>query len=318
MAFESFLPKGIITASLTPMHADLRVNYPAFINHLQWLLNNGCDAVCILGTTGEANSFSLKERLDLIAHVAQCNIEPHRLLVGSGCCSFPETVELTKAALDAGAGGILMLPPFYYKNPTDEGLAHYFDRVIENVNDDRLKIYLYHFPSMSLVPFSIPLVLKLATKYPNIVVGMKDSSGDWGNMKRVLSALPGFRLYAGTEKYLLDVLRSGGAGCITASGNVLASMMARVKDRWQEEGVDQIQNQLSEARLAFEGVPFAAGLKYMFAEWTGHKDWLNIRPPNHIPEHGFPALRERVFDRYNLVTTYPKFQLTPRPSSGSG
>ncbi|MEQ9415552.1 MAG: dihydrodipicolinate synthase family protein, partial [Cyclobacteriaceae bacterium] len=205
---------------------------------------------------------------------------PHQLLVGTGCCSLVDTIELTRHAVSKKVGGVLMLPPFYYKGLTDEGLTNYFKLVIEGVADPKLKIYLYHFPKMTGVPFTVSFVKNLVSLYPDTVVGMKDSSGDWNNMATICGEIPGFKLYAGTEKYFLDVLKAKGAGVISATTNLTGSLAAEVYAHRDDKSADELQAQLTAARLAFEGASFISGVKHVFAKRSQNSDWLNIRPPN--------------------------------------
>jgi 4-hydroxy-tetrahydrodipicolinate synthase len=191
-------------------------------------------------------------------------------------------VTLTKHAAALGVGGILMLPPFYYKQVTDAGIEIYFAKVLEKVGDNSIQIYLYHFPQMSGIPFSANLVERLVTKFPENVVGMKDSGGDWSHMEQVLKTIPGFRLYAGNEKYLLPVLKAGGVGCISASANLTSPEAAIVYEAWKKAGGDKEQARLSELREVLEKFPSIGTLKYLFAKLSGQKNWLNIRPPNTI------------------------------------
>jgi len=286
MNFESNLPKGVITATLTPLHADLSVNFEKLISHIKWLLNNGSNAICLLGTTGEANSFTVEERIEVIERVVDAGIDPSKLLIGTGSCAYPDTIALSKFAVSKGAGGVLILPPFYYKNLTDEGILAFYRRIVEGVDNERLRIYLYHFPKMTSVPFTLPLIQKLIAAHPGIVVGFKDSGGDWKNMKAICQTIPGFGLYAGTEKYLLPALRAGAIGCISASANATVKMCGDLYQQWESPEADQIQTKLTAARTAFESTSFVSGLKFLFSEWTGDSSWRNIRPPNVMPSPG--------------------------------
>jgi 4-hydroxy-tetrahydrodipicolinate synthase len=283
MEFESNLSRGLFTASLTPMNDDLSVNYKALIEHINWLLNNGSNGICLLGTTGEANSFSIEERMDVLDEVIDANIDPQRLLVGTGTCVISDTIILTQHAVSKGVGGVLMLPPFYYKDLSDEGVMDYFKLVIEGVDDKNLKIYLYNFPKMTGVPFTLPLVKKLVAAFPEIIVGMKDSSGNWDGMQAVCNEIPGFQLYTGTEKYLLDTLRAGGAGCISATFNASIKYGAMVYTNWQKDEADDLQARLNEIRKKFEIDSFISSLKFLFAKWFDEPKWLNVRPPNSLP-----------------------------------
>jgi 4-hydroxy-tetrahydrodipicolinate synthase len=266
------------------MHKDLSVNYKMLIDHLQWLLQNGNDGICLLGTTGEANSLTVEERMDVIGRVAEGGIDPVKLLIGTGCCAYPDTVKLTKYAVEKGAGGILMLPPFYYKNLSEDGILKYFRLIIDEINNKDLRIYLYHFPKMTGVHYTISLVKKLISEHPGIVVGMKDSSGDWENMELFCKEIPGFNIYAGTEKYLLPTLRAGGAGCISASTNVTMTLAAEIYNKWQTRKVDDLQDFLSNVRSSLEITSFVSGLKYIFSKWKNDPEWLHMRPPNVLPD----------------------------------
>jgi 4-hydroxy-tetrahydrodipicolinate synthase len=280
-------PSGVISAPLTPLNSDLSIDLDHMIDHCNWLLAQGAAGLAILGTTGEANSFSLKERMDFLESIAKSSLPTEKLLVGTGNCSTPETVELTRHALNLEMSNILMLPPFYYKQIDDNGLTAYFDRVIDGISADHLRIYLYHIPQMSGIGFSVPFVKQIVEKHPKTIVGMKDSGGDFLHMKNICTSIPGFRLYAGTEKYLLDVMRIGGVGCISATANVTVALAAQVYDKWQTEEADELQEYLTQIRSSFEGLPFTAVLKQYLADVRKDSRWFNIRPPNYLID---PAL----------------------------
>jgi len=280
MSFRTSLPAGVFAASLTPLKNDLSIDCDALTAHCKWLLANGNDGIALLGTTGEANSFTVEERFQILDAVLKGGMPPEKLMVGTGCCAFPDTVALTQHAVSQGVGGVLMLPPFYYKTVTDAGLANYFELIINHIKDPRLRIYLYHFPQLAKVSFSTPLVKLLVKEFPGIVVGMKDSSGNWEHMQEICRELPGFNLYAGTEKYLLDLLRIGGAGCISATTNATAQFARKVFQNWQSENAVGFQKHLTKLRAAFEGYSFVSVLKYLFAKWSSNSAWLNLRPPN--------------------------------------
>ncbi len=284
MNIETTLPDGVFTAVLTPLNDDLSIDHDALAAHCRWLLANGGDGIVVLGTTGEANSFTVDERLETIERIVESDLPTNRMMIGTGCCAFPDTVRLTKFAVERGVGGILMLPPFYYKQVDENGLVRYFDLVINGVNDERLKIYLYNFPKLSGIGFSASFARRLAGEFPGVVVGMKDSSGDWDHMAEIIREIPGFKIYAGTEKLLLPILRAGGAGCISATTNATIGMAAGLFKNWRTGQADNLQEQLSAVRSAFEGYPFTAALKQMFFEWTNNPQWLNIRPPNSLIE----------------------------------
>ena len=271
---------GVMAAGLTAFKDDLSVDVEGTIAHTRWLMDNGCDGVLLFGTTGEANSLSLSERLSFLDALGASDLPKDRLMIGTGCCALPDTVELTKKTLEIGIADALMLPPFYYKNPSDEGLYTHFSRTIEAIGDDRLRIYLYHFPQMSAVPFSHALIQRLLAAFPGVISGVKDSSGDFENMK-AMAEFDGFDVFAGTERYLLDVLRVGGVGTITATGNVTCKLCGDVYAAWKAGSgdVDAIQERLTAERLTLQNYPAAAALKELLARESGNASWRNVRAP---------------------------------------
>lgn len=274
-------PKGVYAAALTPLKPDLSVDHQRLVSHCRWLLDNGCDGLAVLGTTGEANSFSLSERIDILETLAEAGIEGSRLMPGTGSCSIPDSVELTRRAVELGAGGVLMLPPFYYKNVSDEGLFAAFSEVIERVGDARLKVYLYHFPQMSAVPLSYDLIERLLARYPGTIAGMKDSSGVFENMAGAAQKFPGFGVFSGGDDFLLPLLNKGGVGCITAVCNIACNLSAQIYKAWQDDDGtgEDLQQALIKVRIAAQTYPYSAGLKSLLAHFSGQPDWKTVRPP---------------------------------------
>ena len=273
---------GVWSAAVTPLHDDLTVNLDAMVAHHEWLLNNGCDGVAVLGTTGEANSFSTSERLEVIAAAARSSIAKQRLMIGTGCCALPDTIRLTRAALDAGFNQILMLPPFYYKGVSDDGLFACYDHVIQKLADDRMRIVIYDFPTMTGLEIGTDLLVRLNKAYPTTVVGVKDSSGNWADMQAVARAIPGFRTFAGTEQYLLAALNEGGAGCITATGNATSNLCQAVYAAHlagDRSGAEAAQEVSTAARLMLQAHGAVPAMKELLAQNTGDAAWRNMRPP---------------------------------------
>src|SRR5881296_1487864 len=219
--------RGVLVPVVTPFKADLSPDRDRFIRHCQWLLSQNC-GLAAFGTTSEANSLSAKERKNLLDALVGTGIDPSRMMPGTGCCSIIETVDLTAHAIQHGCAGVLMLPPFYYKNVSEDGLYRYFSEVVQRVGDTRLKIYLYHIPPVAIVGITTKLVERLLKAYPSAIAGMKDSSGDWNNTKTFLDAFAetarpartGFDVFVGSESFLLANMRNGGVGTISATANV--------------------------------------------------------------------------------------------------
>ena len=288
---ESLPPaSGVFAAALTPLTADLAPDIARLAGHCRWLLGHGCDGLAVLGTTGEANSFSVDERLRILDGLAEAGIPGPALMPGTGCCAVPDTVRLTRRAVELGAAGVLVLPPFYYKNVSDDGLFAAYSEVIEGVGDDRLKVYLYHFPQMSAAPISYALIERLLDRYPDTVAGMKDSSGDVDNMCGAARAFPGFSVFSGSDELMLPLLEAGGAGCITAVSNVASALAARVYAGWRDGADIEADNALLVAvRQAIVRYPLSAALKEIMARLTGDDDWRRVRPPLVTMEDGDAA-----------------------------
>lgn len=272
---------GIYSPVLTPFHADLSPDTQAFVRHCQWLVANDC-GLAVFGTNSEANSLSVAERRGLLEALLAAGVPPARLLPGTGCCSLTDTVELTRHATTAGVGGVLMLPPFYYKGVSDEGLFRHFAEVIERVGDSRLRIYLYHIPLVAQVPISLALIERLLKAYPTAIAGIKDSSGDWSNTEAMLKQFQpeGFDVFAGSEVFLLRTLRGGGAGCITATGNVNPAPMVNLFQSWQVGAEADVQQAALDAtRAAFQKYPLISAMKSAVAHYGKRPSWRTVRPP---------------------------------------
>jgi 4-hydroxy-tetrahydrodipicolinate synthase len=203
------------------------------------------------------------------------------MMPGTGCCAITDSARLTAHAVKLGCAGALMLPPFYYKGVSDEGLFRNFAEIVERVGEARLRVYLYHIPPVSNVPITLPLVERLLKAYPVQIAGMKDSSGDWGNTKAFLDAFAasGFDVFAGSETFLLQNMRHGGRGCISATANVNPGAIAHLFDTWQEDDADAQQARLDGIRGIFSKFPMIPALKAAIAHYGGDPSWSTVRPP---------------------------------------
>jgi len=270
--------RGVFSPVVTPFKKDLTPDRDRWIRHCRWLRMQNC-GLAVFGTNSEANSLSLDERMTLLSALVEAGLEPKAMMPGTGCCAIPETARMTSHALELGCAGVLMLPPFYYKGVSDEGLFRYFSAVIQRVGDARLRIYLYHIPPVAQVPISLALIERLLKAYPEIVAGVKDSSGDWRNTEAMLKAFPGFGVFAGNETTLLATLRGGGAGCISATANVNAAAIHDLYANWQSADADGRQEKLNDFRFAMEKFPMIPALKETIASFTGNPEWSRVRPP---------------------------------------
>ncbi|MFH1754657.1 MAG: dihydrodipicolinate synthase family protein [Candidatus Latescibacterota bacterium] len=275
----SALHKGIIAASPTPLMDDLSVDHDMLTEHCAWLLANGCSGIAPLGTTGEANSFSVMERSKLLEKLVISGIPAERLIAGTGCCAIPDTVQLTKHALRLGVTTVLVLPPFYYKSVGEDGLFDAFDRIIQQVADKRLKMILYHYPKVSGIPVTRGLIERLLAAYPGTVAGMKDSGGDWTFTKENCALFNDFKIYSGSETHLLDNLTAGGAGSISATLNVTCKLAAELVAKRQTDQAPVLQERLAKIRGVIERYPLVAALKHIMAIRANHRQWTRTRPP---------------------------------------
>jgi 4-hydroxy-tetrahydrodipicolinate synthase len=264
------------------MDGDLYPDHAAFAAHSQRLLAAGCHGLSVFGTTGEANSLSVDERLAALEALLESGVPAGALLPGTGSCAITDTVRLSRAALEAGTNGVLVLPPFYYKNVGDEGLFRYFAEVVERVGDDRLRLYLYHIPQMTNIDLGLPLISRLIEAYPGVIAGTKDSSADRERIATLCGAFPGFSVLAGTETLLLETLRSGGEGCISATVNVTSRLARRVYDAHasgRDDEAEALQRHLSQLRGSIEAYPVIPALKVLMADLIEDGAWRNLRPP---------------------------------------
>jgi 4-hydroxy-tetrahydrodipicolinate synthase len=272
--------KGILSPVLTPFQRDYSPDAERFTSHCRWLLANDV-SLAVFGTNSEANSLSGHERADLLERLVDAGIDPRRLMPGTGCCSLTETVRLTSQAVKLGCTGVLMLPPFYYKGVTDEGLYRSFAETIERVGDKRLRIYLYHIPPVAQVGISLDLIERLLKSYPEAIAGMKDSSGDWNNTKAVLDRFSksGFDVFVGSETFLLANMRNGGKGAISATANVNPAKIAALYREWNSSDAVAMQGRLDAVRTIFGKYPMIAAMKRAVAHWRNDEDWSRVRPP---------------------------------------
>jgi len=279
----TYAVSGVFCASATPLASDLSPDLAAFAAHCHALVQDGCDSIALLGTTGEANSFSSAERRAILEAALSAGIAPSRLLPGTGLANIPETVELTRHALSSGVATVVMLPPFYYKGVSDDGLFAAYASVIERIGDPRLRVILYHIPQMTGLPISHDLIERLVTAFPEIVVGIKDSAGKIENMEAMIARFPGFAVLAGADPLLLPLMRLGGGGCITATSNLVARELAYVfrnaNDPAQAEGVAAAQARINAYRDLSNAYVQIPAIKAMVGRRHGNPRWVRTRPP---------------------------------------
>lgn len=270
---------GVLVPVLTPFKADLSPDTEKFTLYCRWMLEQGVDGLAVFGTTSEANSLSAEERMSQLDALIDAGIPSNMLMPGTGACSITDAARLTSHAVNHGCRAVLMLPPFYYKGVSDDGLFASFSEVIQRVADPRLKIYLYHIPPIANVAITLNLIDRLIKEYPNTVVGLKDSSGDWSNTEAVLNSFPGFGTFAGSEAFLLSTLRGGGVGCITATGNVNPGGIKNVVENWKTEQADDLQAGITLVRKTIQAYPLIPACKGILSHFHDDPSWVKVRPP---------------------------------------
>jgi 4-hydroxy-tetrahydrodipicolinate synthase len=270
---------GVLVPVLTPFTPSGEPDAGRFAAFCRWLLDQGAGGLAIFGTTSEANSMSPAERMELLDRLIEAGIPAQKLMPGTGACAMTDAVTLVRHSVDHGCGGVLMLPPFYYKGVSDDGIFAFISGIIDKVGSPALKLFLYHIPPMAVVGFSLDLVGRLITAYPETVVGLKDSSGDWNNTAALLDRYPGFAVFPGSEVFLLDGLRKGAVGCITASGNVNVRGIKKVYDNWRGAQADALQAEITTLRNTLQAYPMVPALKRIVAHYHNDPNWAAVRPP---------------------------------------
>lgn len=297
--------RGIFAPTLTPVHPDFSPDVPRWIALSKQLLAEGCHGLCPFGTTSEANSFGLHERMDMLDQLVDAGVPAAQLMPGTGTCAGPDTAQLTAHAVKLGCGGVLMLPPFYYKGISDAGIFKAVADVIERVGDDRLRIYLYHIPPQAVIGFSLSLIEELIRHYPTTVVGIKDSSGDWNNLHAMLTRFPGFGIFTGSERFLLETLRLGGAGTINAVANVIAPLERRLYDNWNAAEAEELQAAIDSLRPTYAGMQAIPALKEIVAHVRQDPAWRTLRPPFVELDAQTRQTLLAAFDATRLTERYP-------------
>ena len=279
MSENSLKFSGILSPVLTPFTKDLKPDSRRLVKLCRWLSSQNV-ALVLFGTTSEANSLSLEEKISLLNDLIDAEINPSLLMPGTGCCSLTETVQLTSHAVKLGCKGTLMLPPFFYKDISDDGLLRSYAETIERVGNSALNIYLYHIPPVSGVSISLDLIERLIIRYPNVIAGIKDSSGNWKNTQSILERRwDDFQVFAGSERFLLQTMRAGGVGCISATANINPNAIYNLYKDWKINQADNLQKQLNQVRTILESYPMIPALKSVVSYYSNHPDWTIVRPP---------------------------------------
>ena len=274
--------KGLISPVLTPFNDDLSVATDLYVDFAKQLLaTGGCAGLAPFGTTGEALSVSIRERMESLDALVAAGIDPKLMMPGTGLTNLEDTATLTRHAAEHGCYGAMTLPAFYFKGVSDDGLFDYYSRLIDMVNHDDLRIFLYHIPQVSGVGLSIDLVRRLHEAYPEIIVGIKDSSGDWDNTAALLD-IKTLITYPGAELPVIEAIKLGAPGCISATANLNGNGIAKVIDLCHAGDFDQaedVHKTVKEIRYLFQDYAPIPAQKALLARGTGDSRWNNLRPP---------------------------------------
>ncbi|WP_436643594.1 dihydrodipicolinate synthase family protein [Microbaculum sp. FT89] len=269
----------LLVPAATPIDADRRIDLERLAAHCHALLADGADAIALFGTTGEATSFSAPERMATLEGLIAAGIPADRIMPGTGCPAVTEAIALSRHAFEQGCETVMTLPPYYYKAVSEDGVFDAMAWLVEELKPLGPRIILYHIPPVAQVGFPVPLVRRLADAFPGIIVGVKDSSGDFANTEALLAACPDLDIYPGSETFLLPGLRKGGAGCITATGNLNARAIRAVIDETDPGRADDRHAEIVGYRKTVEARPLIAAIKAVLADRYGAPSWRAVRPP---------------------------------------
>jgi len=272
--------RGVIAPILTPFNDDLSIATDLYVEHAQWLLDQGCAGLAPFGTTGEALSVGIDERIEAIRALVDGGIDPSVLIPGTGLSNVTDTARLSRACLHMGCAAVMTLPPFYYKAVSEDGLYRYFTALL-GVIGEHARIVLYHIPPVAIVGISVTLARRLHTEFPANFVGIKDSSGDWDNT-RALFGIDGLTVYPGSELPLIEALELGGPGCISATANTNAALIATVVrqfDAGDRDAALRTHGLVRAIRLVMQDAAPIPAQKQLLAMATADARWATVRPP---------------------------------------
>jgi len=272
--------RGVLAPVLTPFDQRLEPDVELFVSHCRWLVDNNA-GLAIFGTNSEAASISVGERLKLTDALLEAGIPAAKMMPGTGACALADAVELSSHASTHGAAGLLVLPPFFYKNVSDDGVFAYYAEIIERVGGGCAPIYLYHIPQISHVPITLGLIERLLKRYPEVIAGAKDSSGDWANTKALLDnfAAGGFDVFPASESFISAAMPLRAAGCISATVNLNPGGIHRLYEGWDSaEGMD-LQATADAVRKVFQGGYMIPAMKHAVATYSANAQWRTVRPP---------------------------------------
>jgi 4-hydroxy-tetrahydrodipicolinate synthase len=281
MAFQNHLDSffsGVFAATLIPMRADLSCDDQELARHCHDLMNRGCCGIALFGTTGEGSSFSVEERKQVMKDLIASGINPQRLILGISCSAISDAVHLAQAGLEANCLGVLVVPPFFYKNVTDEGVITFYREMIQRISNPSLRLILYHIPQLSGVPLNLSIIKALREEFPDIVIGMKDSEGNLPLIKEVLANCPGFKIFAGREYLLSEAVQLGAIGGISGMANVFPELLCSLYEYGRNQKNPNRNLDIKRILEILQIYPIFPALKSLMEHKKGER-WKALRPP---------------------------------------
>lgn len=300
--------RGALAPVLTPFLDDLQPDVERYIAHCKWIIDNNA-GLAIFGTNSEAASLSVSERLKLTEQLLEAGIPASKMMPGTGACALPDAVELAKHASGRNVAGLLVLPPFFFKGVSDDGVFAYYAEIIERVGSACAPIYLYHIPQFTYVPITMGLIERLLNRYPSVIAGAKDSSGDWSNTKAMLDgfAKDGFDVFPASESFLSAAMPLGAAGCISATVNVNPAGIDALYRGWSSEEGATLQANADEVRKIYQGGYMIPAMKHTVAKFSGVSHWRKVRPPlTELPAEPARKLEADLLNAGFDMPGYPK------------
>jgi 4-hydroxy-tetrahydrodipicolinate synthase len=274
--FDKF--SGVFPAILTPINDDLTCNHDELVKHIKDLMGSGCKGIVLFGTTGEGTSFSVKEKINTIENVIQQGISPDSIIVGVGCSSIDEAVDLTRASVENKCSSVLMHPPYFFKNLQDDGIISFYREVINRVAKPELRIFLYHIPQLTCVPISPHVIKSLKAEFPETIIGIKDSAGVGEFTRNILKLFPNLTVMLGSEKNIPDLIKEGATGVISGLANICPQLICNQLNFGKNEDLPDREEDVKRYLDLMRNYFFIQALKAILASKKGHV-WKLVRPP---------------------------------------
>lgn len=295
---------GSYCAAITPINDDLSVNKDLYLRHCQSLIKKNLDGLTLFGTNGEASSFSIRQKKESIEFLLENRIDPKFLILGTGSSSLEDAIEMTNFSVEIGAKAALVLPPYYFKNVSDDGVITYYRNIIEQTRENDYKFLLYNIPQHSGVTINFHIIENLLKLYPNNVVGLKDSTGDLDGILKTIKYFNELAVFCGNGALALHTSRRGGAGAITGDANITAKLLSYIihnfKNEKKIENFIEIQSLIEKIRNVLASHEQVSLLKAYYSVADNMPIWNNIMPP--LKKIDDPSNNKQVTALLDLVS----------------